>query len=30
LWIFLGDQDYQLKHTKLPVAGAIAERWAMK
>jgi uncharacterized membrane protein len=30
LWIFLSIQGYQLKHTKLPVVGAIAERWAMK
>ncbi|MGH7870566.1 MAG: DUF4870 domain-containing protein, partial [Candidatus Dormibacteraceae bacterium] len=30
LWIFLSIQGYQLKHTKLPVVGAIAERWAAK
>jgi uncharacterized membrane protein len=30
LWIFLSIQGYQLKHTKLPVVGAIAERWAVK
>jgi uncharacterized membrane protein len=30
LWIFLSVQGYQLKHTKLPVIGSIAERWAMK
>lgn len=30
LWIFLGVQGYQLKHTKLPVVGAIAERWTTK
>jgi len=30
LWIFLSIQGYQLKHTKLPVVGTIAERWAMK
>jgi uncharacterized membrane protein len=28
LWIFLSIQGYQLKHTKLPIVGAIAERWA--
>jgi uncharacterized membrane protein len=30
LWIFLSIQGYQLKRTKLPVVGAIAERWAVK
>jgi uncharacterized membrane protein len=30
LWIFLSIQGYQLKHTKLPIVGAIAERWAVK
>jgi uncharacterized membrane protein len=29
LWIFLSVQGYQLKHTKLHVVGAIAERWAV-
>jgi uncharacterized membrane protein len=30
LWIFLSIQGYQLKHTKLPVVGDVAERWAVK
>lgn len=30
LWIFLSIQGYQLKHTKLPIVGDIAEQWAMK
>lgn len=30
VWIFLSIQGYQLKHTKLPVVGDIAERWAAK
>ncbi|MFN2497057.1 MAG: DUF4870 domain-containing protein, partial [Pseudonocardiaceae bacterium] len=30
LWIFLSIQGYQLKHTKLPVVGDIAEQWAVK
>ncbi|MGH3813387.1 MAG: DUF4870 domain-containing protein [Pseudonocardiaceae bacterium] len=30
LWIFLSVQGYQLKHTKLPVIGGIAERWVAK
>jgi uncharacterized membrane protein len=30
LWIFLSVQGYQLKHTKLPLVGAIAEQWAVK
>lgn len=30
LWIFLSIQGYQLKHTKLPVIGDLAEQWAAK
>lgn len=30
LWIFLSIQGYQLKHTKLPVVGDIAEQWASR
>jgi uncharacterized membrane protein len=30
LWIFLSIQGYQLKHTKLPVVGDLAEQWAVK
>lgn len=30
LWVFLCVQGYQLKHTKLPVVGNLAERWAAK
>lgn len=30
LWIFLSIQGYQLKHTKLPIVGDIAEQWAVK
>jgi uncharacterized membrane protein len=30
LWIFLSIQGYQLKHTKLPVVGDIAEQWAIR
>lgn len=30
LWIFLSVQGYQFRHTKLPLVGNIAERWAMK
>lgn len=30
MWIFLSIQGYQLKHTKLPVIGDVAEQWAVK
>jgi uncharacterized membrane protein len=30
LWIFLSIQGYQLKHTKLPIVGDLAEQWAVK
>ena len=30
LWIFLSIQGYQLRHTKLPIVGDIAEQWAVK
>jgi uncharacterized membrane protein len=30
LWIFLSIQGYQLKHTKLPVVGDLAEQFAAK
>jgi uncharacterized membrane protein len=30
LLIFMSVQGYQLKHTKLPIVGTIAEQWAAK